>query len=90
MRKADGTVRETGRKLFQYGDGMTEATNIHNELYGMDRLKNKIKDKAPHEILPAVKRDIDEFVGEALQFDDITMLCLEYKVKATITERIAK
>ena len=48
----------------------------------MDRLStilNRVKNGTPHEILPAVKKDIDEFVGEAPQFDDITMLCLEYK-----------
>ena len=42
---------------------------------------NKVKDGTPDEILPAVKKDIDEFVGEAPQFDDITMLCLEYKAR---------
>ena len=61
-----------------------DNTNIKNELYGMDRLGailNKVKDGTPDEILPAVKKDIDEFVGEAPQFDDITMLCLEYKAR---------
>jgi sigma-B regulation protein RsbU (phosphoserine phosphatase) len=66
---------------------VTEATNVNNELYGMERLGtilNKVKSETPHEILPAVKKDIDEFVGEAPQFDDITMLCLEYKTKMEI------
>jgi len=75
---------EPGSKLFLYTDGVTEATNVNHELYGMDRLGavlNKVKTCTPHEILPAVKADIDEFVGEAPQFDDITMLCLEYKAK---------
>ena len=45
---------------------------------------NKAKNGAPSEILPAVKKDIDEFVGKAPQFDDITMLCLEYKRKMEI------
>ena len=40
---------------------------------------NKVKNQKPEEILPAIKCDIDEFVGAAPQFDDITMLCLEYK-----------
>ena len=68
---------------------MTEATNIHNELYGMYRLNeilNQVKDKTPHEILPTIKKDIDEFVGEAPQFDDITMLCLEYKARMELKE----
>ena len=73
---------EPGDKVFQYTDGVTEATNLSNELYGMGRLEtilNKVRGETPHEILPAVKKDIDDFVGEAPQFDDITMLCLEYK-----------
>ena len=82
--RAGSMILEPGDKIFQYTDGVTEATNINNELYGMERLGailNKVKNVTPHEILPAVKKDIDEFVGEADQFDDITMLCLEYKAK---------
>lgn len=80
--RAGSMMLEPGDKVFQYTDGVTEATNIHNELYGMSRLGtilNKVKDGNPHQILPAVKADVDAFVGEAPQFDDITMLCLEYK-----------
>ena len=82
--RAGSMTLEPGDKIFQYTDGVTEATNINNELYGMDRLGailNKVKAGTPHDILPAVKKDIDSFVGEADQFDDITMLCLEYKAK---------
>lgn len=73
---------EVGDKLFQYTDGVTEATNSNCELYGEDRLEaalNKNTDKSPAELLPLIKSDIDMFVGEAEQFDDITMLCFEYK-----------
>ena len=87
--RAGSMTLEPGDKIFQYTDGVTEATNVGNELYGMERLGailNKVKEGTPHEILPAVKRDIDEFVGEAPQFDDITMLCLEYKAKMEIKE----
>jgi sigma-B regulation protein RsbU (phosphoserine phosphatase) len=55
-----------------------------NRLYGMARLEdvlNRVNAGAPQEILAAVKEDLDAFVGEAPQFDDITMLCLEYKSK---------
>jgi sigma-B regulation protein RsbU (phosphoserine phosphatase) len=82
--RAGSMMLEPGDKVFQCTDGVTEATNSSNELYGMDRLGtilNKVKEGTPHEILPAVKKNIDEFVGEAPQFDDITMLCLEYKVR---------
>lgn len=82
--KAGSMVLEPGDKLFQYTDGVTEATDMNNQLYGMKRLEeilNKVKDGTPDDILPAVKKDIDAFVGEAEQFDDITMLCLEYKAR---------
>ena len=75
---------EPGDKIFQYTDGAPEATDGNNQLYGMKRLGdilNQVKEKTPHEILSAIKMDIDEFVGEADQFDDITMLCLEYKAR---------
>lgn len=70
-----------GDKIFQYTDGVTEATNKDHELYGMKRLADILAqntDKKPAELLPAIKADIDAFVGEAPQFDDITMLCVEY------------
>ena len=91
--RAGSMTLEPGDKIFQYTDGVTEATNVNNELYGMERLGtilNKVKNGTPHDILPAVKRDIDEFVGEAPQFDDITMLCLEYKTKMEIKEEDAQ
>lgn len=82
--RAGSITLGAGDKIFQYTDGVTEATSSENELYGMDRLKNalnSVKNAAPAEILGAVKADIDKFVSGAPQFDDITMLCLEYKAK---------
>jgi sigma-B regulation protein RsbU (phosphoserine phosphatase) len=82
--RAGSMMLDVGDKIFQYTDGVTEATNVSNELYGMERLGvilNQVKKGTPNEILPAVKKDIDAFVGAADQFDDITMLCLEYKAK---------
>ena len=82
--RAGSITLGVGDKIFQYTDGVTEATSSENELYGMDRLKNalnSVKNTAPAEILGAVKADIDKFVSGAPQFDDITMLCLEYKAK---------
>ena len=68
--------------LFLYTDGVTEATNTKNELYGEERLKNFINAHAQDgvvEKLQGLKQDIDAFVGEAPQFDDITMLSLDLK-----------
>ena len=73
-----------GDRLFLYTDGVPEATNTENKLYGEDRLlafmnQNSTVDAVT--LLPALKSNIDEFVGEAPQFDDITMLMFDYKPK---------
>ena len=89
--RAGSIMLDQGDKIFLYTDGVTEATNASNKLYGMDRLSlilNKVKGGTPNDILPAVKADIDTFVGEAPQFDDITMLCLEYKAKMKRRENV--
>lgn len=73
---------EAGDMLFQYTDGVTEASNIGGELYGEERLADALNRNAslpPRELLPKLKEDIDAFAGAALRFDDITMICLEYK-----------
>lgn len=70
-----------GDKIFQYTDGVTEAMNGKEELYGMERLGSVLRmntAKKPEELLAAVKADVDVFAGGAPQFDDITMLCVEY------------
>lgn len=83
MRYRCGSMQlEPGDRLFQYTDGVTEATDRDNRLYGMDRLEKVLRQNAalpPAELLGKVKEDLDAFVGDAPQFDDITMLCLEYK-----------
>ena len=71
-----------GDRLFLYTDGVPEATNADNKLYGEERLLNFMNQNASMtatELLPALKANIDEFVGEAPQFDDITMLMFDYK-----------
>ncbi len=78
-----GTMQlSPGDRLFQYTDGVTEATDKDGRLYGMGRLGETLAQNAalpPMELLGKIKEDIDAFVGDAPQFDDITMLCLEYK-----------
>lgn len=85
MMYTDGSMQlEVGDKIFLYTDGVPEATNAENELYGSERLYdilNQSKEKEPKEILESVKGDVDKFVGKASQFDDLTMLCLEYTAK---------
>ena len=73
-----------GDRLFLYTDGVPEATNAENKLYGEDRLlafMNQSSTMDAVTLLPALKANIDEFVGKAPQFDDITMLMLDYKPK---------
>ncbi len=70
-----------GDCLFVYTDGVTEATNADKKLFGEEKLTEALnRDPAakPKELLQSVKQAIDEFVGDAVQFDDITMLCLHY------------
>ena len=90
--KAGSIMMQPGDKIFQYTDGVTEATNPENELFGMERLSdslNRVKDKEPKDIITSVKQDIDAFVGNAPQFDDITMLCLDYRTRMAETVKPA-
>lgn len=79
----DNTIRlKPGDAIFQYTDGVTEATDANNELFGDDRLlaaMNSAPSAKPEDLLPHVRRQIDAFVKDAPQFDDITMLGLEYR-----------
>ena len=71
-----------GDSLFVYTDGVPEATNAHNELFGNDRMLaalNENPEAEPETLLHTVREHIDAFVGDAPQFDDITMLGFNYK-----------
>lgn len=73
---------EPGDKLFLYTDGVPEATGPQEELFGTVRMLNALNvaaDKTPQGMLSAVKNEIDRFVGDCPQFDDITMMWLHYK-----------
>ena len=75
---------ERGDKLFVYTDGVPEATNVEKELFGAERMTaalNAHPDAAPQEVLQNVRAAVDGFVKDAEQFDDLTMLCIEYKGK---------
>lgn len=82
MKYHDYTLQmQPGSKLFLYTDGVAEATDANEELFGLDRTVtalNKAKDKSPQQILETVDADVREFVGGAEQFDDLTMMCVEY------------
>ncbi len=68
---------EKGGTLFLYTDGVAEATNARNELFGTDRMLEALNTDAaaaPKTLLTNMKRAVDDFVGDAPQFDDLTML----------------
>ena len=70
-----------GSRLFLYTDGLAEATDADGRMFGTDRavavLNTKI-DTEPETILANMKQAVEEFVRDAEQFDDLTMLCLAY------------
>ena len=80
---------EPGSKLFLYTDGVPEATDAAEQMFGAERMLealNKDASAAPAQILKNVRESVDGFVKDAEQFDDLTMLCLEYSGKSEKTE----
>ena len=70
-----------GAKLFLYTDGLPEAADRENRMFGMDRVLsalNETADSSPRKIVENMKVAVDLFVGDAEQFDDLTMLCVHY------------
>lgn len=83
-----------GDSIFLYTDGVTEATDSAMELYGEARLQNTLNAEGympPLETIKAVADDINLFVGEAPQFDDITMLAIKITehMEASITVQVS-
>ena len=81
-----------GDRLVVYTDGVPEATNASNTLYGTDRMLralNAAEGGSCRQLLEALHRDVDEFAGGADQFDDITMLCIEMKSSGMKKIRLA-
>ncbi len=72
---------EPGSRLFVYTDGLPEATNPDGEMFGTERMLtalNEVLDAAPEEVLKHIRDAVDDFVEDAEQFDDLTILCMEY------------
>ena len=73
------TQLQTGETLVLYTDGVTEATNLDEELYGDARLLAalpSLKQLSAPEMIEGIKSNVDIFVGEAPQFDDITIVAI--------------
>ena len=72
---------EPESRIFVYSDGLAEANNSEEKLFGIDRTLvalNEVPDADAEETLNAVRRAVDTFVGDAAQFDDLTMMCIVY------------
>ncbi|MBP5467060.1 MAG: SpoIIE family protein phosphatase, partial [Clostridia bacterium] len=74
-----------GDKIFLYTDGVPEATDRNNKMFTAAKMLdalNSDKGGSPESIIKSVRNKVAEFTGDAPQFDDITMLCFEYKGKS--------
>ncbi len=79
--KEQSLTIEPGDELFVYSDGVVEATNVNNELYGDDRLKdclNTHTNESAQQLCESVLEDVNKFYEGAEQFDDITELSLKF------------
>ena len=85
MKYKDYTFKlDPGDSVFLYTDGVAEATDGEERLFGTDRLLaalNKSPQSSPQELIEHVIEDVDRFVGDAPQFDDMTMMCVRYAGK---------
>ena len=75
---------QPGSRLFLYTDGVTEAMDTQGNLFGTERMLDALNRQGrahPEQILRQVTEEINSYIGGAEQFDDLTMLCLEYKGK---------
>ena len=75
---------QPGARLFLYTDGVPEATDAEGNMFGTDRMLqalNREPQAHPQQVLKNVRAAVDGFVLDAEQFDDLTMLCLEYNGK---------
>jgi sigma-B regulation protein RsbU (phosphoserine phosphatase) len=73
-----------GDKIFVYTDGLPEATDSAGEMLGMDRMTdalNEYLDEKPRPLIEGTRESVNKFVKDAEQYDDITMMCLEYAGK---------
>ncbi|MBR6069760.1 MAG: SpoIIE family protein phosphatase [Ruminococcus sp.] len=76
-----GFKLEAGDTLFIYTDGVPEASNSNDEMFGTDRMievLNNNRDESLNSIIDSMRSEIIKFTGEAEQFDDFTMLALRY------------
>ncbi len=85
---------QPGDVLMLYTDGITEDTNLQQELFGDDRLLETVRtapeDISMEDLCGRVKAAADAFVGEAPQFDDMTMLSIRWEGDTDMERCIAE
>ncbi len=77
---------QPGSKLFLYTDGVPEAMGGESgqEMFGFERMLDALNidaEASPKELLTQVRSSLEDFVRDAERFDDLTMLCVDYKSK---------
>ena len=80
--KEHSFILHPGDRLFVYTDGVPEAINSHEEMFGTTRILetlNRDPDASPENLLHRLRQEVDAYSEGTVQFDDITMLCLWYK-----------
>ncbi|MBQ4363063.1 MAG: serine/threonine-protein phosphatase, partial [Oscillospiraceae bacterium] len=73
---------EKGSTLFVYTDGVPEATDGDGQMFGTDRMLESLNEADtddPKQLLEKERAAVDRFVGDAEQFDDLTMLAVTLK-----------
>ncbi|MDF1543584.1 MAG: PP2C family protein-serine/threonine phosphatase [bacterium] len=79
--------------LVQYTDGVNEAQNQDHREYGMDRLVTRLHNSVmfgPEQMIDAIVADLDQFVGEQPQFDDITLIAMKFGLKSVDSNSMKK
>lgn len=74
-----------GDKIFLYTDGVPEATDNEDNMFTLERTKAALdacRNASPADILEHIRSSVNAFVGDAPQFDDLTMLCIELKTES--------
>ena len=75
----------TGTTIFLFTDGLTEAENINHELFNMERVKEVAeialsnREQAPRQLIATMTETVHQYVGEAEQSDDLTMMGIQFQ-----------
>ena len=85
--QAQTTQLEYNQLLFLYTDGLTEAENDSQHQYGEERMLNVLQGIAnnrPRNVVETLQADVEAFVGDAQQSDDLTMMAIRYQIPAIV------